>query len=337
MRRRSGHGPRPLVFRVGAQRRHALGHRPWRCPGFGGTAKATDPVGTATRDRPFPPAHLAGRTDTVLAKTPVLLNQQEGKEMDATQATVMAAVATLLSAGVIAWQAVEIRRTAKATEKTLRVAQDSLSTSKDLAVEALRARLDARGQAVRVHVAQPAWPPLEPSLSGGEPQPVPLVTTYRMSGESDRPLMLRADLEIVNEGDRVATVNLHPPLRPDGESGPCPPNGYERVVARGGRLQARLEEARPVSEWVQNWRDGQEGRPPSVIIVAEIVCSDGFDEGVVDRWRIELTGHPIRPIPGDDSGWELNRQLGSANSPLSSTAPPHERMYFLSKSANHRV
>jgi hypothetical protein len=262
--------------------------------------------------------------------------KQRGKGMDATQATVLAAVATTASALVIAWQAWETRRTAAATEKTLAVGQESLSTSKDLAVEALRTRLDARGQALRVHVTQTSWPPLQPS-DFGDPQPLPYGHTYRMSRDRDEQLMLRASFEIVNEGDRDATLSLHPPLRPLGESGPYPPYGYDRVVPGGGRLEARLEEARPISQWVQNWDDAEAGKPPSVIIVAEIICSDGFDEGVIDRWRIELTGRPIRPIEGDDSGWALNHQLDSAPSPISATVPPQERLYYLSKRADQRV
>lgn len=256
--------------------------------------------------------------------------------MDATQATVLAAAATSVSAFVIAWQAWETRRTAAATEKTLGVSQDSLSTSRALAVEALRTRLDARGQAVRIHVAQPEWPPLQPS-DFGEPQPLPHGTTYRTSRDRDVQLMLRASLTIVNEGDRDATLNLHPPLRPVGESGPFPPYGYERVVPSGGRLEASLEEARPISQWVQNWDDAEAGKPPSAIIVAEVICSDGFDEGIVDRWRIELTGRPIRPIDGDDSGWALNHQLDSAPRPISAIVHPQERLYYLSKRAGQPV
>lgn len=256
--------------------------------------------------------------------------------MDATQATVLAAVATTSSAVVIAWQAWETRRTAAATEKTLTVGQESLSTSKALAVEALRTRLDARGQAVRIHIAEPEWPPPQPS-DFGDPQPLPYGTTFRMSRDREVPLMLRATVEIVNEGDRDATLNLHPPLRPVGESGPFPPYGYERVLPRGGHLEATLEEARPIVQWVQNWEDAQAGKLPSAIIVAEVICSDGFDEGIVDRWRIELTGQPIRPMEGDDSGWALNHQLDSAPRPVSAVVLPQERLYYLSKRADQPV
>lgn len=256
--------------------------------------------------------------------------------MDATQATVLAAVATTASAVVIAWQARETRRTAAATEKTLTVSQESLSTSRALAAEALRTRLDARGQAVQIHVDHPEWPPLEPS-DFGDPQPLPYGHTYRMSRDRDQQLMLRASLLIVNEGDSDARLTLTSPLRPVGKSGPYPASGYQLVVSPGERLEARIEEARPISQWVENWVDDQAGNPPSVVIVAEIICSDRFDEGVIDRWRIELTGRPIRPMEGDDSGWALNHQLDSAPSPLSATVPPQERLYYLSKRADQRV
>ena len=255
--------------------------------------------------------------------------------MDGTQATVMAAAATTVSAVVIAWQAWETRRTAGAAEKTLTVGQESLSTSKALAVEAVRTRLDARGQAVRIHIDQPEWPPLEPS-SFGEPQPLPRGHNYKLSGDRDHQLMLRAHFEIVNEGERDATLNLNPPLRPDGASGPHPQFGYQRVVPRGGRLKASFEEARPISQWVQNWVDVTARKPSSVVLIAEITCSDGYDEGVIDRWRIEMTGLPIRPIQGDDSGWEPNHQLDPA-CPISATVLPQERMYYLSKRGEQRI
>lgn len=255
--------------------------------------------------------------------------------MDATQSTVIAAAATTTSAVVIAWQAWETRRTAEATEKTLKVSQDSLTTSKALAVEAARTRLDARGQAVRIHIDQPEWPPLEPS-SFGDPQPLPHGHHYRMSRDRDQELMLRAHFAIVNEGERDATLNMNPPLRPDGASGPYPHYGYQRVVPPGGRLEGSFEEPRPVSQWVQNWEDGRTNTPFSAILVAEVTCSDGFDEGVIDRWRIEMTGVPIRPIEGDDSGWALNHQPDPIR-PVSASVLPQERMYYLSKRAEQRI
>jgi hypothetical protein len=49
----------------------------------------------------------------------IRLGTEGGSGMDATQATMLAAVATSVSAVVSAWQAWEIRRTTAATEKSL--------------------------------------------------------------------------------------------------------------------------------------------------------------------------------------------------------------------------
>jgi hypothetical protein len=253
-------------------------------------------------------------------------------------ATVAAAIATSISAGVIAWQAWETRRTAQAARESLKVGQESLDTARQLAAEAFRARLDARGQALRVHVAPPEWPPLEPSRYG-EPQPLPGGIEYRMPRDADRRVMLRARLEIRNEGARDAKIALHPPLIPEGEPGPPPSTGYERVLAPGKRLEARLDEARRVGEWIDSWRRRETSQEPGSVIVATIVCSDAFDEGVIDRWRIEMYGTPLRPIPQDDSGWVLNQPTGmpGGTPPLWAWVTPHERLYYISKIRDQRA
>ena len=39
------------------------------------------------------------------------------------------------------------------------------------------------------------------------------------------------------------------------------------------------------------------------VIVGEVISSNHLDDGVIDLWRIELTGRPVEPVPGEAGGW----------------------------------
>jgi hypothetical protein len=60
----------------------------------------------------------------------------------------------------------------------------------------------------------------------------------------------------------------------------------------------RVEDARPIQEWIDDHGSQQSG--PSSVIVAGVSCNDGYDDGVIDSWGIELTGYPLEPIPDED-------------------------------------
>ena len=65
------------------------------------------------------------------------------------------------------------------------------------------------------------------------------------------------------------------------------------------------------------------------VIVGEVISSNHLDDGVIDRLRIELTGRPVEPIPG-----EARRLRTAPRYPVSRSAQAvahHERLDYVSK------
>lgn len=108
--------------------------------------------------------------------------------------------ATAISAAFIAWQAYETRRAAQATRasaqetaesveltrQALQISQDSLAVSRALAAEQMKGRLDARAPRLRVNLGTPEWPPLEPSVHGGQPNPIPPDFVFHQPRDDNR-------------------------------------------------------------------------------------------------------------------------------------------------------
>lgn len=241
------------------------------------------------------------------------------------------ATTNIVVAAFIGWQARETRRAADATV-------DSLALTLDLSTEAVRARLDRVAPVLRVDVSIDSWPPLEPSSLGGEPQPLQPGFGYRMPRDAERRIALRARGEVVNDGEVAATVRFHN-IVPDGEGGPIRPDGYLGVIPGGERIQFTFTEARTVNAWIENARARELGRALPTVCRGAIVSDDTHDEGVTDRWSVEMSGCPVSAISDDEGGWQVT-PLQAPYSPHTgesvayASVAPRERTYYLSKSAN---
>lgn len=131
-------------------------------------------------------------------------------------------------------------------------------------MEAVKARLDARAPWLRVLIEEPEPVPREPSSTwGAEPQPLPSNTTYRMPRDHERQLLLRTAGQIINDGPDIIQVQLHPPLTlaeaPNADLRPRVQYAHTVLLRPGASAPFRLEEARPLHEWINNW----EARLPS--------------------------------------------------------------------------
>lgn len=252
----------------------------------------------------------------------------------------VSAVATAVSAMVVAAQTWFTRKaaekTAAAAEATHRAAMGTEATL----VEAVKARLDARAPRLRVFVEDPEHVPREPSASGGEPQPLPTSTTFRMPRDAEQLLLLRVSGWIINEGSDAAQVQLGNLTLVDEGTTEIRLRvlAANTILLRAGDLaRFQLEEARPLSQWIDNWKAGNSYPmvPPPSIILGEVICSDSYDDGVLDRWRIELTGRPVAPIPKEEGGWQLQLPPGMPPlDPPTAAVRPQPRTYYRSKEAD---
>lgn len=250
----------------------------------------------------------------------------------------VAALATSISACVIAVQTYYTRQAAQETAAAAKATLLSAEGAAATLVEAAKARLDARAPRVRVFVDAPDATPMEPSTGGGEPQPLPTSSTFRTPRDEQHPLGLRVEGTIINASDEPVSVQLnmpavvtsHDPMTQVSEV----QSATVAVMEPAASLRFRLAEARPLQEWINNWNAGCNGEPPTSIIVAEITCSDSYDDGVLDRWRIDLTGRPVEPIQGEDGGWKGRNTPGMPPVDPPTSVVHHQRTYYRSKRAS---
>jgi hypothetical protein len=253
------------------------------------------------------------------------------------------ATAAGLSVVVIGLQAWETRRASEAAERALHQSQAAIVVSEQTALEAAKTRLDARTPTVMVSIQRPDWPPARPpQYQFDPPTQLSVGDEFRLPRDETALVMLEAEGLIRNESQvsiLVTTSNLcleGPPKT--GASGVTtitweyPPTTQERHLSPGAELPFRLREARPVSAWVENFETGSSGRSGPNIIGAEIIFSDPFDNGIVDNWRLELTGRPLEPVPAVASAYRVPMVLGEP--PIAARVRPIARRYYHSKSSD---
>lgn len=252
--------------------------------------------------------------------------------------TVLAALATAASAVVVAFQTYYTRKAAEQTKeaadqtaRAVEVAVRSAEGTEAALVEAAKSRLDARAPLIRVLLDEPEPSPLQPSTTGGRAQPCPPGTEFRLPRDREEPLVLRVGGRVANLGEDVATVQLNVPLVVRGDHQKTRPSLSSTLVELdpGTGVTFELEEARPLAAWVENWQG-----PDHHLIIGQVVCSDPYDDGIIDRWTIELGGRPVEPIPGEDGGWRTRNAVGLPPVESPSTRLRHERLYYVSKYAD---
>jgi hypothetical protein len=253
-------------------------------------------------------------------------------------------VATALSVVVIALQAWYTRRATEAAEGTLQEGLAALATAEQTALEVARSRLDARAPTITISLAIPEWPPSRPpQFQDSQAQPIGYDVVYRRPRDDDQMVMLSAIGVIRNESTftvELAASNLcfqrtSPPAYADSDAWEYPPSIRKLVLGPGESERFCLREARSVAAWIENVDAGAVGEPGPQVIVAEIICSDRFDNGTVDNHRLELSGRPLTAVPHEAGGYTLVRQTPeSPGLPVASSVRPMSRRYFHSKSRN---
>ena len=267
--------------------------------------------------------------------------------------TVVSSVATSAAVLVVAWQAYETRRTAHKTgaaadvaSGSLEVARESLKTSRNVVLEATKTRLDSRAPRLKVSAAPTDSERARhrtPVLHRGDIGPEwPRDQEFRRNGDDHQPLTLGAQFEIENEGDVTVDLSIDGSvnwLRPSPPAVRFKPS-VSVTLAPGQRCEFRLEETRPLHQWIEAWENRPKESQELPHIVGEVTCDDSFDDGVIDRWRLEAWCYPIEPRPGDIAAWVLRPQgVGQDPKPPIVTARVGKvrRKYFFSKEKNEPI
>ncbi|WP_158852820.1 hypothetical protein [Saccharothrix deserti] len=255
-------------------------------------------------------------------------------------ATGAGALVTGVSAGLIAWQAWETRRTAQAGRGGVEIGQRSLEVSQALAIDSTKARLDARAPRLLVTAAPTHGEVVMGPSGSGQPRPWPVDRTFRRTEDDYQYLLTGAQVDIKNEGDRSQRVGIDANevtlLRP--ENGNITPNGGRITVllAPGESCEFRLADQRTLQQWSEVWEARRGGEAAAGKTGGEVICSDPYDEGIVDRWKIELYSYPVEPILNDLAGWRIRN--GQTDPPIVTTYISQQtREYYLSKQGNRKL
>jgi hypothetical protein len=268
--------------------------------------------------------------------------------------TALGSVATGLAFFGVVWQAWETRKTAGQSRKTVEIASASLETSRetlqinrDVVLEAVKARLDSRAPRLKLFVAptNDERARQRPSVLHTEDigAPWPMDREFRRDEDNYQQLTLGAQFEIENEGVVTAEVTvsgsvnwLRPPV-----STVRLMNGAATVsLAPGQRCEFRIDETQPLQQWAEAWQARSSGNVDAVKITAAVVCSDAFDDGVIDSWQLEMWCYPVEPRQGDRAAWLLRPcQVAVAPDPpvVAASIGKQRREYFFSKEENRKI
>jgi len=246
-------------------------------------------------------------------------------------ATGASALGTCAATIVIAYQAIM-------TKRAVDVAQLGADVSRDIAAETIKTRLDARAR-VSLEVimnGEVEWPPLEPS-DFGDAQPIPLGTEYHLPRDKAKRLTIRMPVRFQNLTARTLSLQLN-------QLAPTHWLGRERAPSTwtldpNAAYDMVVYEERSVEEWAAIYVDRANGLPGAGTN-AMISHSDDYEDGVVDRWELELGGTPLSPALDRGDTWLLPtgpNEDATGRSNIGGVLYPMERRYFLSKRQGKRL
>jgi anti-sigma28 factor (negative regulator of flagellin synthesis) len=259
-------------------------------------------------------------------------------------------VVGIAAAMLVAWQSWETRKSAQAgaaavatanaalklTQSALDVAQKEERHTRQLIIETIKARIDAGTYPLTVTVDPSAvWPPLEPSISGGAPNPLPTNMVYRLPKDADNRIIVRARFDIRNQGSDLVTVKFNDPwVGSDGIGGEQPVKAGAMSLASGRRLDGYFEVDRSVAEWAEIAQYRLTGQVIEDSVRA-ITLDDESDTGAIDWYEIVIGGTPLIAIDDEQGGWRISpgQYLDfEKNAPVMGVvAHPRKRVYYLSK------
>lgn len=269
--------------------------------------------------------------------------------------TAISSIATSVAILGVAWQANETRKTARETRRTaevatesLEIARESVQISRDLSLEAIKNRLDSRSPRLKVFAAPTSTERTRSSSavqhSGDLGNEWPMDRVFRRTEDDHQYLTLGAQFAVENQGDATAEVWIDGPvnwLRPSGPSVKFDPSRVIVTLTPGERCEFRLEKTLPLQEWAEAWTTrSNDGNQEPARTIGEVICSDSHDDGVIDRWKLEMWCYPVEPKPGDIAGWVLRpSQIATTPDPpvVTTYVGKQRRDYYFSKEENRKM
>lgn len=213
-------------------------------------------------------------------------------------------------------------------------------------------RMDSRAPTVVITLREPDWPPYEPSTAYGHvPQPlIGSAQNYTMPGHGlQRRIMLVVKGQLQNLGASPAEVMIDTGGRfllgdPDDEDALIAP---QLGTDMSRRQRCRLNPGE--SAWAvfvderssEAWREHALTTPDGTTAVSEVMvtCTDIFDRGVMDRFKVRIGGRPLVGSAADDGAWRLGdpHLFEGVSQLVTAEVTPIVRSYWASRTSHARL
>lgn len=236
----------------------------------------------------------------------------------------IAAAATVVSAGVIAWQAFETRKSVKAAQKAVSIAQETLSQSQISLIEQTAPRLFVKSDG-----------PLDPNvmISDVAPGLVKLADdrVLRLPKEATLTIRVLCEVEIRNEGTATVSIQFSSEFlitRYDSDENELwTEHARSAVIDAGKSTEGKFVVERTVAEWaaIDDQRaSGDPGEPYRF----EVTYIGPRDADIIEKTVVTLGGSLLEPVPDELGAWKLR---GGGGWELRSVVQPSTRIYYKSR------
>lgn len=248
---------------------------------------------------------------------------------------IIAAIISAISAAIIAWQAVQTRRSTQVALDAVNVARAELEQGEKTREDALRSQIDAEMPRITVtaNLHAEATDPQEPRFpvvfaDDHRERPERLTQSeYVLPRDAQKQLCVRATVKIVNDGPRHMQATF---TRSADQS--AQPEQLD--LAPGESKTIGVERVESLARWVElaQWMNGDQTiAPPHEVRVFALSYRFPGWIGAVENHEVVMGGTVVEPVPGNAAAWRpahLLRTNESNQRIAELVVQPFERLYF---------
>ncbi len=268
-------------------------------------------------------------------------------------ATVGSAVATAVSAGVIAWQTVATRRAATASEKAVGLANSTLEQARlqtqhslFMVAEATRARLDAEAPKLSTTTIgdQRSWEYLVSKTNGVPLEGLTQVErghVFNSPQEDSLYLWIEVPVHIHNDGPGRADLDFYPPTH-----APAPTiNGEKNWVSTHGRTieedstyNGMLLVGTTISGWLEQRRLGEQrrmGGPTFSPVSGGWALRLHSEAGVAQHQPVVIEGSILTPV--SEGVWRLTGLQNNFTDGAELQVLPLKKLYVVERTPQEKL
>jgi hypothetical protein len=239
----------------------------------------------------------------------------------------VAAIATAVSALVIAWQAWQTRSSVKASQETVKASNSAVAVAQDALRESQLARLEAGVPRIFV-IAQP-WidaAKVRGPKAGGErweSADVDPTTVFKLPRDGDIRLGVEHPITVRNDGPGSVRLQTAP------QAVRYPNGDLYDVFSAGESRQGTYYIQKSVKEWVELAEAVARGAKP-VANQLQITYTGPRDADVMEVHEVVVRGSCLVPVPDAIGDWTIEGDTFDTN--MDASVLPAQRTYWRSRS-----